>query len=235
MKKLIVVMIMIFSLTGCMGGSSNTMHGVTEQHKYAELEYTEAGITSSFKLGGIATGTYKAYESQIGYIYYGGSQNTFITLNAAETWSITSESKAQSFKLESLGLKLKNPYVGTIKRGQETIGYIGLSLPDDDTTKKALDMVGLGIVMSRNYRISGEANILGQTYNIESVYKDSNGNMQSSPIGYRVTQRNKKLGMVKVGKNAFGGQTLEMWITPGLSPITEESVVSALLVSGYVF
>jgi hypothetical protein len=232
MKQVFAMFFVVFVLAGCMGGG---MHGTTEQHKHAELEYTSAGITNGFKLAGIATGTYKAYETQVGLIYYGGSQNTFITLDAPQKWSIKSESKAQSFKVDGIDLRLKNPYVGTVKHGDETIGHIGLSLPGGDYTKKALDMVGLGVIMSRNYRIVGEANILGRTYNIDSVFKDEDGDVQSSPEGYRVIHKNKTLGMVKVGKNAFGGQTLEMWIAPGLDPVVEESAVACLLVSGYVF
>jgi len=234
MNRFFVVVMMILMLTGCVG-SSGAMYGATAQHKHAELEYTSAGITSSYKLDGIAIGTYKAYEAEVGLIYYGGSQNTFITLDAAQKWSIKSESKAQSFKVSGLNMRLKNPYVGTIKRGKSVIGQIGLSLPNDDHTKNALDAVGLGIVMSRNYAINGKAKILGRNYNIESVYKDEKGNTHSSPEGYRVTYKKQTLGMVKVGKNAFGGQTLEMWVAPGLNPVIEQSAVACLLVSGYVF
>ena len=233
MKRIFVMILVCCVLGGCMGAGA--MHGVTEQHKYAELEYTSAGLTSGFKLGSITTGSYKSYETQVGLVYYGGSQNTFITLDSPQQWSIKSESKAQAFKVDGIDLRLKNPYVGTVKRGSKVVGHIGLSLPGGDYTKKALDMVGLGIVMSRNYRIVGEANILGKTYSIDSVFKDEDGDMQSSPVGYRVIHKNKNLGMVKVGKNAFGGQTLKVWIAPGLDPVVEESVVACLLVSGYVF
>jgi hypothetical protein len=75
--------------------------------------------------------------------------------------------------------------------------------------------------------------LIGEKYKIDSVYKNKAGEKQSSPCGYRVTKNSKTLGMIQVDKNIAGGQILQMWITSGLAPLVEQSVVSTLLVCGY--
>jgi len=135
--------------------------------------------------------------------------------------------------LSGLGLDLHNPYVGTVKKGNKTIGMIGISMPTVDKTKEVLKYVGLDSFIDRNLHLTGVANILGKKYKIDSVYKNKVGEKQSSPCGYRVTQNSKTLGLIQVDKNLAGGQILQIWITSGLDPLVEQSVVSTLLVCGY--
>lgn len=232
MRKSLLVLLAVLCLTGCMGGK-NAMYGVHKNDKTAELEYTGIGLTSDFELKGIATGTYKSIGYQAGLIYYAGAQNIDLSVKAAQQWKIKTQCKRQAFKLPSIGVRLHNPYHGVVTRKGKVIGNIGISLPDIDASNELLKHVGLDSLAHTNLVLSGGANILGKRYKLESVFKNEKGEIQSTPEGYKVTRKNKTLGVVKVGKNMMGGQTMTVWITPGLKPTTEQSVVSILLVAGY--
>ncbi len=234
MKKItLVVLLGALFLSGCVGTSKTAIYGISDSDKYAELKYTKIGLTSDFELPGLATGTYKSIGKEAGLFYYAGSQNIELTVNGAQNWKITTESKRQSFKLPNIGVQLHNPYVGEIRYNDKTIGNIGISMPDIDKTKEALKYVGMDNLVHTNLQLSGEANILGKRYEIASVFKDANGEQHNSPIGYTVSQKGKTLGTVQVGHNMMGGQELQLWITQGLKPLDEQSVISTLLVCGY--
>lgn len=234
MKRLSIIILSIALLSGCAGGSKLSLMGATEKGKSAELKYTSIGLTSDFEFKGIATGTYKSLGAEGGLIYYKGTQNVQLTLDAAEKWDIKATSKKQNFLVGGLGLRLQNPYVADIKHNGKLIGNIGLNLPKIDKTKTVLKMVGLDNVINKNLDLSGSAKILGSNYKIESVYKGTDGVKKNSPYGYRVKQGNTTLGLVQAGKNLMGGQKLQVWLAPGLSPVKEQSVMAILLVCGYV-
>jgi hypothetical protein len=234
MKKIIIALFVAALISGCGGAAKFNMAGhLDNKGKLANLKYTKTGLTSEFLFKGIASGTYKSYGAKAGLVYYAGSKNIKLTVKAKEEWSIKAESKSQSFQLKSLGVDLDNPYIGTVKRGSKTIGHIGISMPKVDKTKTALKYVGLDSIIQRNLHLKGSANILGKKYKISSVYEDKAGQKRSHPYGYSVSRGNKTLGLVQVGKNAFGGQKLQLWVAPNLNPITEQSVVATLLVAGY--
>lgn len=214
-------------------GSKTALHGVHPKAKTAELEYSGIGLTSDFELGNIATGTYKSLGYEAGLVYYAGAQNIDLTIKAAQEWKLTSECKRQSFALPSIGVRLHNPYVAVITRNGKKIGNIGISMPDIDAKNEVLEHVGLDSLVNTNLVLTGGANILNRRYQLESVFKDDKGKIHGSPLGYKVMKGKKTLGVVEVGKNMFGGATMTVWLTPGLSPTVEQSVVTILLLSGY--
>jgi len=232
MKRLLFALIAVSLLAGCMG-SKGPMYGAPQKAKTAELEYTGIGITSDFELANIATGTYKSIGYQAGLVYYAGSQNIDLTVKAAQKWNVKTECKRQAFALPSIGVRLHNPYVGVVTRKGKVIGNIGISMPSIDTKNEVLKHVGLDSLVHTNLALSGGANILNKRYKLSSVFKNEKGETTASPVGYAVKYKKKTMGVVQVGKNLMGGQTMTLWISPGLSPTTEQSVVTILLVAGY--
>ena len=231
MKHLFALILASLIIPGCFGGSAKvTMYGTAPEDKSAALEYTSIGITSDYKFEGIATGTYKSIGYEAGLFYYAGSQNIEITVDAAQHWKAVTESKRQGFEVSGISLKLHNPYVGTVSRDGKTIGYVALDMPSVDKAETALKYVGLDTLVHRNLTLKGEATILDRVYTIESVF---NGDETSNPVGYRVLEKGRVLGLIKVGKNMAGGQKLHLWIKPDLDPVTEQSAVTALLICGW--
>ncbi len=235
MKKLTVLLftLVVFVFSGCTGGNNLELMGAQKTGKFADLEYTDIGVTSKFKFAGIATGTYKALAAEAGLVYYAGTKNVYITLDAKQNWEIKATSKSQNFAVPGLGVKIQNPYVATVKRNGKVIGNIGLELPKVDKTQTALKMVGLDKVFDKNLDLKGSALILNEKFKITSVYTGTDKVKKNSPYGYRVSKGKKTLGLIQVGKNLMGGQELKVWIAPKLDPLTEQKVMAALLVCGY--
>ncbi|SIO15047.1 hypothetical protein [Halodesulfovibrio marinisediminis] len=232
MQKILFNLLLVLCLTGCMG-SKTPLYGVHPKAKTAELTYTGIGIASDFELKNIATGTYKSIGHQSGVVYHTGAQNITLTINAAQKWKITATSRRQGFALPDAGIRLHNPYVGVVKCNGKIIGNIGISMPKVDTKREIFKQAGLNSLVNANLTLSGGAKILNKRYQLKSVYKDEKGEKHDSPLGYKVMSGKKTLGVVKVGENMFGGATMTVWITPGLSPVVEQSVVTILLLSGY--
>ena len=233
MKKLLVVFLALGFLTGCMGGKNAKMYGTCDGDKKASLKFTKVGLTSSYEFAGLASGTYKSVGFQGGLGYQKGTQCIDLTVNAAQKWAVSAKARRQGYRASGLGVQLDNPYVATVTRGGKRIGTIGVSMPKVDTTKNILKNVGLDTVINRNLRLTGQATILGKTYKIRSEYMNIKGEKQSTPVGYKIMKGKKTLGRIRVDKNMFGGQVLTLWVTPGLKPVTQQSVVASLLVCGW--
>ena len=220
-------------LAGCMGGKNVKMYGTTEKDKKASLKFTKVGVTSEYAFGDIATGTYKSVGFQGGIGHQKGTQCIDLTVKAAQKWTVVAKARREGFRARGLSLQLDNPYVATVTRGGKNIGTIGLEMPRVDATKNILKNVGLDGVINRNLKLSGQATILGKKYKICSEYMNAKGEKQSTPVGYKVLKGKKTLGRICVGKNMFGGHVLTLWVSPGLKPVTEQSVVASLLVCGW--
>lgn len=233
MKRIAIILTFVFCLSACVGTSTQLMSGVSDKDKTAALAYTSVGLTSQFEFKGIATGTYQSVGHESGIVHHSGSQNIRLTIDAAQQWSVDAESKREGYTAPGLSVRLHNPYVAAVTRGGKTIGTIGISMPQVDQAGEALKFVGLQNVVQRNLHLAGKANILGKTYEIDSVYENDKGEKKDAPLGYKVSSKGSLLGLVQVGKNMAGGQALTLFIKPGLAPLVEQSVVAALLVCGY--
>ncbi|MCG8566258.1 MAG: hypothetical protein MI747_14370 [Desulfobacterales bacterium] len=234
MKKILLVLGLGLLISGCVGASKDVaMYGTSAKDKKAALEFTKVGVTSSYKLEGLASGSYKSYGIEAGLGYYSGAKTIKISVNKARKWDIAAKARSQSFKAKGLSVSLDNPYVGDVKQGSKKIGTIGISMPKFDGKRNVLKMAGLDTVVNRNLKLKGEAKILGKRYKIASVYKNAAGENLSHPDGYKVVKGSTTLGRVKVGKNMFGGQEFVVWVKSGLKPLEEQSVVSILLVCGW--
>ena len=232
--QLLLSLMLIVFCTGCVSAPKKaTMFGATDRFKSAPLNYTDIGLTSAFEFKGIATGTYKSFAYQAGLIYHAGSQNIKLTVNAAEKWAVKAESKRRGIVVPGISLRLHNPYIGTITRKGKTIGTIGIDMPTLDKTKEVLKFVGINKLIHRNLHLKGQARILGKKYVIASVYENPNGEKSSSPKGYKVLKGKKTVGLIQVGQNLTGGQSLHLWVDKKLSSQEEQSVVATLLVCGY--
>ena len=233
MKGFFLVALALF-LGGCAGSTPFNMNGAPTKASVAKLEYTSVGLTSDFKLGTLATGTYKSIGAEGGFIVHTGTQKISLGVNAAEKWSILATSDRKAVKNIGLSIDINNPYVAAVKKGNKDIGSMYFNVPAVDTTKEVLKYVGLSNLIQRNLALTGQAKIYKRTFFLNPVYTDLSGKKQSSPIGYKVTDAKKKLlGMIQVDHNPAGGQVLQVVLVPGLRPITRQSVVSMLLVAGY--
>ncbi|GAU08342.1 hypothetical protein [Desulfoplanes formicivorans] len=232
--KQIFVIAMAMILGGCAGSGGFNMNGAPQQATIAQLEYTSVGVTSKYKLGNLATGTYRSLGAEAGLVVHTGVQKISLTVDAAEHWSIETTSDRTAVKNIGLEIDIKNPYVATVKKGNKKIGSMYFNVPSIDGTKQALKYIGLDNLIQRNLALTGQAMIHKKGFLLDPVYTDRSGKNQSSPIGYKVTDtRHKLLGMIQVDHNAMGGQVLQVMVVPGLNPITRQSVVSMLLVAGY--
>ncbi|HKK33172.1 MAG TPA: hypothetical protein VJ934_06355 [Desulfomicrobiaceae bacterium] len=233
MKRLFLLAVALM-LSGCVGTPAFNMNGAPKQAGIAKLEYTSTGLTSEFRLGNLATGTYKSLGAEGGLVVHTGTQNISLGVNAAEKWSILATSDRTAIKNIGLDVDIKNPYVASVKKDGRKIGSMYFNVPAVDGTKQVLKYVGLDSLMHRNLALTGQARIYNNRLLLDPVYTDLSGEKHSSPIGYKVTSTSKKLlGMIQVDHNPAGGQILQVMVVPGLRPVTRQGVVSMLLVAGY--
>ncbi|WED21439.1 hypothetical protein L3Q72_12485 [Vibrio sp. JC009] len=234
MKKFGLALLMSTVLFGCASSSKTALVTPTNKDKVAELEYTDIGVTSGFKFENIATGTMKAFGYEAGLVVYAGEQKIEVNLDAAQKWNIKAESQRTSVGgIKGIGVSLKNPYLGVVRRDGKVIGKIGIDLPEINAKNEVLEYVGLDGLANTNLDLTGGAKILGVQYKLGSVYKDAEGNESGSPYGYKVTKGGKLVGTVTVGKNMFGGQELTVWLKGEQPAIQEQSVMSILLTAGW--
>lgn len=233
MKKLGTILLSSLLIWGCASSSKTELVTATNKDKVAELEYTDIGTTSAFQFADIATGTYQSFGYEAGLVVYAGEHTIEINLNAAEDWNIKAESQKTSVGAGPVGVALKNPYLGVVRKNGKVIGNIGIDLPEVNAKNEALEFVGLDGLANTNLSLEGGAKILGVQYKLASVYKDVQGNESSSPFGYKVMKGSTLLGAITVGKNMFGGQELKVWIKGDQPAVQEQSVMSILLTAGW--
>lgn len=236
-KSILGVCLAIF-LTGCVGGSTSVKTLVTpkKNDKSAELVYTKQGITSEFEFKGIIKGTYKDVSSTSGIIAHSGTRSIKLTTKLNKTWSVNVRSEKKGYRpYGNIAIDVDEPYVATIKEGKKNIGEILLGVEGGVNAKNSLiKTVGLNALVNTNLKfVKSKAKILGVNYTIKSVFKDKQGTVNSNPIGYKVFKGKKLYGVVVVGKNAFGGRTMSIWLKSGQSKSQQQSVATILTVVGY--
>jgi hypothetical protein len=225
-------------LSGCMGGSNsvNSLSIPSKKGKTAELEYTKIGTNSGFEFKGIMKGTYKDLSASGGVFVHTGKRSIDLTTKATKNWTINVRTKKKSYRpYGNIAISVNNPYVATIKQGKKRIGDIVL-LVDSKVDKKSsvMSSIGMGGLINNNLKIKrSKANILGVGYTIKSIYKDKKGKVSSNPIAYKVLRGKTTYGIVAVGKNAFGGRTMSIWLRANQSKLQQQSVATILTVVGY--
>jgi hypothetical protein len=239
MVKIVLGMLISLLLIGCAGSTDmNSLVPSGKNGKSAELEYGDVGIVSEFKFKDIMSGTYKDLSGTSGFISHSGTRTLDITTKIDKSWTISVRSEKKGYKIPiklNIDIDIDKPYVATIKDGKKTIGAILLEVQDNVDKKGALlKTIGLGAVTNNNIRFKdSKAKILGVNYTIKSVYKDNKGEVSSNPIAYEVLKGKTTYGVVSVGKNAFGGRTMTIWLKDKQSKIQEQSVATILTIVGY--
>lgn len=237
MVKIILVALMSFFLVGCGGSAAiDSLVVPSKNDKTAELEYTSVGLTSEFEFKDIIVGTYKDISGTSGFISHSGTRTLDMTTKLNKTWTIKVRSEKKGYKLPySIDIDMDNPYIATIKEGKKDIGAIVLSVEESvDTKSTLLKTVGLGAVTNNNIKFKDSfANILGVKYMVKSVYKNNKGEESSNPIAYEVLKGKTTYGVVSVGKNSFGGRTMEIWLKGNQSKTQQQSVATILAIVGY--
>lgn len=237
LRVLLGVFISLF-ISGCVGGTSsgNNLIVPLKNDKTAELEYVSTGVTSEFKFDGIIKGTYKDISSSAGFIVYTGKRTLTITTKAYKSWTIDVRSEKKDYlPYGKIIINTNEPYVATIKENNKRIGDIVLMLEDKvDTKNSVMKTIGLNTLVNTNMKfVNSKANILGVNYEIKSIYENDKDKITSNPIAYEVLRGKKSCGLVVVGKNAFGGRTMTIWIKDKQSKLEEQSVATILTVVGY--
>jgi hypothetical protein len=238
MIKSLLGLCIVLVLSGCVGGSNaiNTLVTPAKNDKTAELEYTKVGITSNFEFKGIMTGTYKDLSGSAGIISHSGTRTINLTTKIDKTWKISVRSEKKGYKpYGNITIDIDKPYIATIRQSNKRIGDIILGVQNTIDKKTALmKTIGIDGLMNTNMRfVNSKARILGVNYTIKSIYKDKKGKVSSNPIGYKVLKGKKSYGVVMVGKNAFGGRTMSIWLKANLSKKEQQSVATILTVVGY--
>jgi hypothetical protein len=238
MAKILLGTLLALFLGGCVGGSNSIGNLVVadKNDKTAELKYTSTGITSNFKFDGIMTGTYKDMSASSGIISHSGTRTLDLTTKAAQSWTISVRSEKKGYRpYGNISIDIDKPYVATIKENGKRIGDIVLAVQNTvDKKRSIIKTIGLGGLMNTNIKFrDSKAKILGKNYTIKSVYKDNKGKVSSNPIAYEVYKDKVKQGTVVVGKNAFGGRTMSIWLKDKQSQIQQQSVATILTVVGY--
>jgi len=238
MVKLLLGICLSILLSGCVGGSNSIGNLVVakKNDKTAELKYTNVGITSQFEFKGIMTGTYKDISKSSGFISHSGTRTLSLTTKANKKWSIKVRSEKKGYRpYGNIAIDMDNPYVATIKQDNKRIGDIVLSVENKVNKKNSImKTIGLSGLVNTNIKFKkSRAKILGINYTIKSIYKDNKGKISSSPIGYKVLKGKVTYGVVMVGKNAFGGRTMSIWLKAKQSKTQQQSVATMLTVVGY--
>ena len=222
--SLLLCLTSIALASGCAPKSGTFELGSATRVKQARhLDIEAMGFTREFKLGTTYTGTVNQSGSTVGLGYHVGTKNTEMTLSGVKDWTIDCQSRAQAFGLSEIAMEIHNPYACEVMEKGKKVGLIALNQPAFDIKQHLANSV-----WTTNLELNGEINVKGKRLKLTPLFKKADGTTSSFPLGYRVGKGKTDYGIIQVDRTPMSYEFI-IWLRPGLSKTTEQTVVASLL------